>query len=138
MSSPLALFPSYPRQTAPRETGKPGNEDADGQRPYTEDDEPGVSDSPAGPNGDHNCDTPVSLADSMYAAITDVAPDAAFAICTGDIVDHTVWNTSFEYNTFSSASPLSCPSLFPHSFHLAQTSSSLFSLSPPPLSPGRQ
>ncbi|SPO00652.1 related to acid sphingomyelinase [Cephalotrichum gorgonifer] len=70
-------------------------------RPYTEDDEPGVSTSPAGPNGDHNCDTPVSLEESMYAAINEVAPDAAFVICTGDIVDHTVWNTSVEYNTFS-------------------------------------
>lgn len=90
------------------------NRDVNRIRPYTEDDEPGVSDSPAGPNGDHNCDTPVSLADSMYAAITDVAPDAAFAICTGDIVDHTIWNTSFEYNTFSSESsslPLLAPFL---------------------------
>ena len=80
--------------------------ETDWPRPYTEDDEPGVSDSPAGPHGDHMCDTPVSLADSMYAAITDVAPDAAFALCTGDIVDHTIWNTSEKYNTFSSASPL--------------------------------
>lgn len=90
-----------------------GEGETDWERPYTEDDEPGVSDSPAGPLGDHKCDTPVSLADSMYAAITDVAPDAAFALCTGDIVDHTIWNTSEQYNTFSSASPLSPPLLDP-------------------------
>jgi len=38
----------------------------------------------------------------MYAAINEFAPDAAFSICTGDIVDHTVWNTSKEFNTISS------------------------------------
>lgn len=59
-----------------------------------------MSDSPAGPNGDHNGDTPISLADSMYAAITVMAPDAAFAICTDDIVDHTIWNTLYEYDTY--------------------------------------
>ena len=79
--------------------------EADWKRPYTEDDEPGVSDSPAGPYGDHACDTPVALGDSMYAAITDVAPDAVFALCTGDIIDHTVWNTSEADNTFNSAYP---------------------------------
>jgi sphingomyelin phosphodiesterase len=35
----------------------------------------------------------------MYAAIRDVAPGAAFALFTGDIVDHAVWNTSVEQNT---------------------------------------
>jgi sphingomyelin phosphodiesterase len=35
----------------------------------------------------------------MYAAIRDAVPDAAFAIFTGDIVDHAVWNTTEAYNT---------------------------------------
>ncbi|CAI4210421.1 unnamed protein product [Parascedosporium putredinis] len=70
-------------------------------RPYTASDAPGVSSSPAGPNGDHRCDTPVSLEESMYAAISELVPDAIFSICTGDIVDHTVWNTSKEFNTIS-------------------------------------
>jgi sphingomyelin phosphodiesterase len=33
----------------------------------------------------------VSLEESMYAAINSIAPDAAFTIFTGDIVDHAVW-----------------------------------------------
>ncbi|KAH7165955.1 Metallo-dependent phosphatase-like protein [Dactylonectria macrodidyma] len=67
-------------------------------RPYAAGDEPGNTASPAGPNGDHNCDTPVSLEESMYAAIKELVPDAAFTIFTGDIVDHAVWNTSKPYN----------------------------------------
>ncbi|KYK61510.1 acid sphingomyelinase [Drechmeria coniospora] len=63
-------------------------------RPYTPADAPGKSKSPAGPNGDHKCDVPFSLEKSMYRAINKVAPDAAFAIFTGDIVDHAVWKTS--------------------------------------------
>lgn len=34
----------------------------------------------------------------MYRAIRELVPDAAFAIFTGDIVDHAVWNTSRRYN----------------------------------------
>ncbi|KAF7542515.1 hypothetical protein G7Z17_g11503 [Cylindrodendrum hubeiense] len=68
-------------------------------RPYTEGDAPGNTSSPAGPNGDHNCDVPVSLEESMYAAIQEIVPDVAFTIFTGDIVDHAVWNTSQSYNT---------------------------------------
>ncbi|KAH7152207.1 Metallo-dependent phosphatase-like protein [Dactylonectria estremocensis] len=67
-------------------------------RPYTQGDEPGNTRSPAGPNGDHNCDSPVSLEESMYAAIKEIVPDAAFTVFTGDIVDHAVWNTSKPYN----------------------------------------
>ncbi|KAH6611405.1 sphingomyelin phosphodiesterase [Trichoderma cornu-damae] len=67
-------------------------------RPYTDADEPGSSTSPAGPNGDHKCDSPVSLEVSMYQAIKDIVPDAALALFTGDIVDHAVWNTSQPYN----------------------------------------
>ncbi|KAI1093987.1 sphingomyelin phosphodiesterase [Rostrohypoxylon terebratum] len=54
---------------------------------------------PAGPYGEHTCDSPVSLEESMYAAINTIAPDAAFAIFTGDIVDHAVWLTSQDYNS---------------------------------------
>jgi sphingomyelin phosphodiesterase len=54
---------------------------------------------PAGPNGNHACDSPVGLQDSMYAAINSVVPDAAFSIFTGDIVDHALWSTSEEQNT---------------------------------------
>ncbi|KAM0452211.1 hypothetical protein ACHAPV_008764 [Trichoderma viride] len=67
-------------------------------RPYTAADKPGSSTSPAGPNGDHNCDAPVSLETSLYQAIQELVPDAAFTIFTGDIVDHAVWNTSQAYN----------------------------------------
>lgn len=68
-------------------------------RPYTKADQPGNNNSPAGPNGDHNCDVPKSLEKSMYEAIKKIVPDAAFTIFTGDIVDHAVWNTSQPYNT---------------------------------------
>ncbi|KAL6805627.1 Metallo-dependent phosphatase-like protein [Trichoderma sp. SZMC 28012] len=67
-------------------------------RPYTAADEPGKSTSPAGPNGDHKCDTPVGLEISMYQAIKNIVPDAALTLFTGDIVDHAIWNTSQPYN----------------------------------------
>ncbi|KXJ92703.1 putative acid sphingomyelinase, partial [Microdochium bolleyi] len=54
---------------------------------------------PAGAHGDHKCDSPVSLEESMYAAIRTLVPDAAFSIFTGDIVDHAVWNTTQAQNT---------------------------------------
>lgn len=38
----------------------------------------------------------------MYAAIKEIAPDAAFTVFTGDIVDHAIWNTSQPYNEKSS------------------------------------
>ncbi|KAI0006916.1 putative acid sphingomyelinase [Xylariaceae sp. FL0662B] len=59
------------------------------------------NDFPAGPNGEHRCDSPVSLEESMYAAIKDIVPDAAFSIFTGDLVDHAIWNTSEEKNILS-------------------------------------
>lgn len=74
-------------------------------RPYTDADEPGTSTTPAGPNGDHKCDTPVSLEVSMYQAIKEIVPDAAFSLFTGDIVDHAIWNTSQPYNEKESRSP---------------------------------
>lgn len=67
-------------------------------RPYTDADEPGTSTTPAGPNGDHKCDTPLSLELSMYQAIKETVPDAALTLFTGDIVDHAIWNTSQPYN----------------------------------------
>ncbi|KAF9880133.1 hypothetical protein CkaCkLH20_02087 [Colletotrichum karsti] len=65
-------------------------------RPYTPADAPGNNDFPAPPFGDHNCGSPVSLEESMYAEILKHCPD--FAIFTGDIVDHAIWNTSAEHN----------------------------------------
>ena len=35
----------------------------------------------------------------MYSAIKQIAPKAAFAVFTGDIVDHAVWNTTQPQNT---------------------------------------
>lgn len=68
-------------------------------RDYTAADSPGNNTSPAGANGDHNCDTPKSLEASMYEAISQIAPDASFVLFTGDIVDHAVWNTTQAQNT---------------------------------------
>ncbi|KAJ4147927.1 hypothetical protein LMH87_002421 [Akanthomyces muscarius] len=67
-------------------------------RAYTKDDAPGTTKNPAGPFGDHKCDTPVNLEQSMYKAIKEAVPDVAFALFTGDIVDHTIWNTTKESN----------------------------------------
>ena len=64
------------------------------QRNYDPADIPGNNTSPAGPNGDHACDVPVDLEESMYAAIKDMFPDAAFSIFTGDLVEHAIWNTT--------------------------------------------
>ncbi|KAI8964894.1 sphingomyelin phosphodiesterase [Daldinia sp. FL1419] len=69
-------------------------------RTYTDADKPGFNDFPAGPYGEHTCDSPVSLEESMYAAIQEIAPNASFAIFTGDVVDHAVWNTSESQNAF--------------------------------------
>jgi sphingomyelin phosphodiesterase len=71
-------------------------------RPFTENDEPGRTDSPAGPFGEHTCDSPVSLEHSMYEAIKEIVPDAAFTIFTGDVVDHSIWNTTWDYNEHQS------------------------------------
>ncbi|KOS18929.1 Sphingomyelin phosphodiesterase 2 [Escovopsis weberi] len=70
-------------------------------RPYTDNDLPGNTKSPAGPNGDHKCDSPVSLELSMYDAIRQIVPDAIFSLFTGDIIDHGVWNTTEASNTQS-------------------------------------
>ncbi|KAI2608545.1 sphingomyelin phosphodiesterase [Hypoxylon fragiforme] len=55
--------------------------------------------SPARFYGEHTCDTPVSLEESMYAAINSLVP-SSFAIFTGDIVDHAVWATTTAQNKF--------------------------------------
>ncbi|KAI0470870.1 sphingomyelin phosphodiesterase [Xylariaceae sp. FL0804] len=54
---------------------------------------------PAGPHGEHTCDSPISLEQSMYKAIEDLVPDAALTLFTGDMVDHAIWNTSESMNS---------------------------------------
>lgn len=68
-------------------------------RPYTKADEPDNNNAPAGPNGDHNCDTPIVLQQSMFNAIQTLVPDATFGMFNGDIVDHAIWATSIGQNT---------------------------------------
>jgi len=60
-------------------------------RSYTTADSPGNNAFPAGLNGEPECDSPLSLEQSMFAAIKSVAPDAVMSLFTGDIVDHAVW-----------------------------------------------
>ncbi|KAI1771860.1 putative acid sphingomyelinase [Hypoxylon cercidicola] len=67
-------------------------------REYSDGDKVGNNEFPAGPNGEHTCDSPASLEESMYAAIREIVPDAAFSIFTGDIVDHAIWDTSVSQN----------------------------------------
>lgn len=62
--------------------------------PYTADMAVGVTDSPAGPWGDHACDSPLQLSTSMYDAIRKTVPDAAFMLFTGDIVEGREWLTT--------------------------------------------
>ncbi|CAH7686937.1 Metallo-dependent phosphatase-like protein [Phakopsora pachyrhizi] len=54
---------------------------------------PNVTQSPAGPYGNHNCDSPESLYVSMLRALEEYASEAAFVVHTGDMVDHAVWNS---------------------------------------------
>lgn len=68
-------------------------------RPYTSADAPGNTSYPAGEYGEVTCDAPLSLEESMYAAIQDVASDAAFAIFTGDVVEGAVWLVTEKENT---------------------------------------
>lgn len=60
-------------------------------RPYTSADGPGNTSYPAGEYGNVNCDSPATLEESMYSAIAELVPDAAFAIFTGDVVEGAVW-----------------------------------------------
>ena len=73
-------------------------------RAFNSTDGPGKTKFPAGPNGDHNCDVPFTLEQSMYKAIKDMFPSAAFSLFTGDIIDHGLFNTSKEYNENGSES----------------------------------
>jgi sphingomyelin phosphodiesterase len=68
-------------------------------RDYDTADDAGNNSFPAGPYGDHHCDVPLSLEDSMYAAIRQTVPDPFVTLFTGDIVDHAVWNTTVPQNT---------------------------------------
>ncbi|KAI3336143.1 Metallo-dependent phosphatase-like protein [Ustulina deusta] len=68
-------------------------------RNYSDEPAPGHTFRPAGPNGEHTCDSPVGLERSMYEAVRTLVPDAAFTIFTGDIIDHAVWNTTIIQNT---------------------------------------
>ncbi|KAG1158719.1 hypothetical protein G6F37_005542 [Rhizopus arrhizus] len=43
--------------------------------------------------GDYNCDTPLSLIESLLNYIPQVEPDIKFGILTGDIPPHEVWST---------------------------------------------
>ncbi|KAL6886765.1 Metallo-dependent phosphatase-like protein [Trichoderma evansii] len=60
-------------------------------RSYTTADEPGNNNTPAGAYGNVHCDTPLSLEESMYAAIESLVPDREFTIFTGDVVEGAVW-----------------------------------------------
>ncbi|KAJ5089429.1 hypothetical protein N7532_008113 [Penicillium argentinense] len=60
-------------------------------RPYTESDAPGNTSFPAGGYGNSNCDSPLTLEESMYGAIEHLVPDASFTIFTGDVVEGAVW-----------------------------------------------
>jgi sphingomyelin phosphodiesterase len=70
-------------------------------RPYTTADAPGNNSFPAGPYGDTQCDAPVSLEESMYAAIKRIAPDAVATLFTGDIVDHAIWLVNVPQNAIN-------------------------------------
>lgn len=61
---------------------------------YTTEDAPNATDSPAGPWGNHNCDSPLNLEESLYAAIQSVAADAEFTLFTGDLVEGREWMTT--------------------------------------------
>lgn len=67
-------------------------------RVFNESYAPGKTKFPAGPYGDHRCDSPTALEQSMYKAIEKFVPDAALTIFTGDIIGGGVWNTSKPYN----------------------------------------
>ena len=68
-------------------------------RPYTPADAPGNTSYPAGPYGNHQCDSPLSLEESMYAAINELVPDSEFVLFTGDIVEGAVWLVTETENT---------------------------------------
>ena len=99
--------PDLRLRSEPRPWFGPGS--ADPARTFNATDAPGKTKFPAGPNGDHNCDVPFTLEQSMYKAIKDMFPKAAFSLFTGDIIDHGLFNTSKEYNENSSESSSPSP-----------------------------
>jgi sphingomyelin phosphodiesterase len=50
----------------------------------------------AGPFGSHSCDSPLSLEESMYAAIEKIVPDNEFVLFTGDLVEGAEWQLTPE------------------------------------------
>lgn len=60
-------------------------------RPYTTADAPGNTSYPAGEYGNHNCDSPLTLEESMYKAVQSLVPNASFTVFTGDVVEGAVW-----------------------------------------------
>lgn len=63
-------------------------------RAYDADDAVGVTDYPAGPYGNVECDSPVTLEESLYAAIESLVPNRTFTIFTGDVIVGDVWETT--------------------------------------------
>lgn len=63
-------------------------------RAYDADDAVGVTDYPAGPYGNVECDSPVTLEESLYSAIQDLVPNRTFTIFTGDVIVGDVWETT--------------------------------------------
>lgn len=60
-------------------------------RMYDTADAPGNTTTPCGPYGNTNCDSPLSLEESMFASIQAMDPAPAFSIYTGDVVAHDIW-----------------------------------------------
>ncbi|TFY80526.1 hypothetical protein EWM64_g3486 [Hericium alpestre] len=54
-------------------------------------DQTGPITEPAGPFGNHDCDSPSTLADSLVQAVNTIGAKAAFSIFTGDIVEGATW-----------------------------------------------
>lgn len=63
-------------------------------RAYDADDAVGVTDYPAGLYGNVECDSPVTLEESLYAAIEQLVPNRTFTIFTGDVIVGDVWETT--------------------------------------------
>jgi sphingomyelin phosphodiesterase len=68
-------------------------------RPYTTADKPGNTAYPAGQYGNHGCDSPKVLEQSLYAAVEKYASNAAFTLFTGDAVEGAVWLVNQAENT---------------------------------------
>ncbi|KNG87226.1 sphingomyelin phosphodiesterase [Aspergillus nomiae NRRL 13137] len=71
-------------------------------RSFTPEDAPGNTSNPCGLWGDHHCDPPLRLEDSMMDAIAALNP--TFSIYTGDVPPHDIWmvNQSSVLQSFNS------------------------------------